>query len=185
MASSHQRGPTAGSGADDAAEPDPHEVARSIVLRQLTAAPKSRLQLERKLAERDVPPDVATTVLDRFEEVQLIDDAEFARTWVRSRAHTKGLAGRALERELADKGITGDIAAEALSQLSASDELAAARSLVQRKLRSGVDYSDQGVRDKHVRRLVGMLARKGYSPSLAFQVVNEAIDALHGDEARR
>lgn len=177
MASSPQHGPTAGSGTDDAAEPDPHEVARSIVLRQLTSAPKSRLQLERKLAERDVPQEVATAVLDRFEEVQLIDDAEFARMWVRSRAQTKGLAGRALERELADKGISGEVAADALGQLTVEDELAAARGLVDRKLKRDVDYTDRDVRDKHTRRLVGMLARKGYAPSLAFQVVNDAIDA--------
>lgn len=179
MAPSHQRGPTAGSGADDSAEPDPAEVARSIVLRQLAAAPKSRLQLERKLAERDVPHEVAAAVLDRFEEVQLIDDAEFARMWVRSRAHTKGLAGRALQRELADKGITGDTAADALSQLTVEDELAAARRLVERKLHADADYADRAVRDKHTRRLVGMLARKGYQPSLAFQVVNDAIDAVN------
>jgi regulatory protein len=178
MVSSPQRGPTAGSGADDAVEPDPHEVARAIVLRQLTSAPKSRLQLERKLAERDVPQDVATVVLDRFEEVQLIDDAEFARMWVRSRSQTKGLAGRALERELANKGITGDVAADALSQLTVEDELAAARTLVERKLKTDADYADRAVRDKHTRRLVGMLARKGYPPSVAFQVVSEAIDAI-------
>ncbi|WP_026820690.1 regulatory protein RecX [Arthrobacter castelli] len=178
MASSRPDGPAAGSGGHDAVEPDPHEVARSIVLRQLTAAPKSRLQLQRKLAERDVAPDVAAAVLDRLEEVQLVDDAEFARMWVRSRAQTKGLAARALERELADKGITGDTAAEALGQLSADDELAAARSLVEAKLKTNADYTDRSVRDKHTRRLVAMLGRKGYSPSLAFQVVTEAIDAL-------
>ncbi|HET7415801.1 MAG TPA: regulatory protein RecX [Arthrobacter sp.] len=153
-------------------------MARSIVLRQLTSAPKSRLQLERKLAERDVPQEVATAVLDRFEEVQLIDDAEFARMWVRSRAQTKGLAGRALERELAEKGIDAEAAKEALSQLTAEDEAAAAKTLVARKLKTEVDYADRAVRDKHTRRLVAMLARKGYPPSLAFQVVNDAIDAL-------
>lgn len=153
-------------------------MARSIVLRQLTSSPKSRLQLERKLAERDVPGDIATAVLDRLEEVQLIDDAEFARTWVRSRAQTKGLAGRALERELTDKGITGETAAEALSQLTAEDELAAAKHLVERKLKTDADYADQAVREKHTRRLVAMLGRKGYAPSLAFQVVNDAIDSL-------
>ena len=58
-------------------------MARAIVLRQLTASPKSRLQLERKLAERNVPEDVAAAVLDRFEEVRLVDDAEFADMWVR------------------------------------------------------------------------------------------------------
>lgn len=169
-------GPSPGSQADDAVEANPYDVARSIVLRQLTAAPKSRHQLAGKLQQRNVPDEVAEAVLDRFEEVQLIDDAEFARMWVRSRMQTKALAARALQRELADKGITGELAEEALSQLSPDDELQAAHGLVARKLKTDVDYADRQTRDKHTRRLVSMLARKGYAPSLAFQVVDEAIN---------
>lgn len=112
-------------------------MARAIVLRQLTASPKSRLQLERKLAERNVPEDVAAAVLDRFEEVRLVDDAEFADMWVRSRSQSRRLARGALRRELADKGIDPDTAASALEQVSDEDEEAAARHLVERKLRPG------------------------------------------------
>ena len=105
------------------------------MLRQLTNSPKSRLQLSRKLAERNVPEDVAEAVLDRFEEVRLVDDAEFADMWVRSRSQTRKLAKGALRRELADKGIEPETAASALEQLSDADEEAAARELVERKLR--------------------------------------------------
>lgn len=126
-------------------------------------APRSRLQLSRKLAERNVPLDVAEAVLDRFEEVQLIDDAEFARMWVRSRSQSRKLAKSAIRRELTEKGIELDDAEEALSQLSDEDEEIAARELVERKLRPGVDLSDRAERDKCTRRLASMLARKGYA----------------------
>lgn len=170
--------PTPGSPAAEGAEPDPHAVARSIVLRQLTASAKSRQQLAQKLAERDVPADVAAQVLDRFEEIQLIDDAEFACSWVRSRFQTRSLARGALQRELGDKGISAERAAAALEQITEDDERASAEALVARKLNSDLEYTDRSVRDKQTRRLVGMLARKGYSPSLAFNVVNDAIDDL-------
>jgi regulatory protein len=140
-------------------------------------APRSRKQLAEKLAERDVPADVAAAVLDRFEEVQLIDDLEFARMWVRSRYQSRALARGALKRELADKGINGEIAEEALDQLTSEDELNSARDLIRRKIRPDWDLDDRLVRDKHVRRLVAMLARKGYPPSMAFRVVNEELDA--------
>ncbi|HEX2248099.1 MAG TPA: regulatory protein RecX [Arthrobacter sp.] len=140
-------------------------------------APRSRKQLAEKLAERDVPADVAAAVLDRFEEVQLIDDLEFARMWVRSRSQSRALARGALKRELADKGINGEIAEEALDQLTSEDELNSARDLIRRKIRPDWDLDDRLVRDKHVRRLVAMLARKGYPPSMAFRVVNEELDA--------
>ena len=167
--------PTAGSPAELALEADPHEVARSIVLRQLSMAPRSRRQLLTKLLERGVPEQVAAEILDRYEEVQLIDDAEFARMWVRSRAQTRSLARSAIKRELADKGITGDLAEEALSQRTDEDERGAAVDLVRRKLRPIADPSDRAARDKQVRRLVAMLARKGYAPSLAFSIVKDVL----------
>ena len=159
------------------AEPDPASVARAIVLRQLTSSAKSRLQLARKLAERNIPEGVAEAVLDRFEEVRLIDDAEFADMWVRSRSQSRKLAKGALRRELADKGIDADTAAAALEQLSDADEEVAARLLVERKLRAGRDLSDRAERDKVTRRLASMLARKGYQPSQAFRIVGEVLDA--------
>lgn len=170
--------PTPGSPVAEGAEPDPYDVARSIVLRQLTASAKSRQQLAEKLAEREVPADVAAQVLDRFEEIELIDDTEFARSWVRSRFQTRSLARGALQRELADKGISADRSAAALDQITEDDERASAGALVARKLRTDLEYADRSVRDKQTRRLVGMLARKGYSPSLAFSVINDAIDQL-------
>jgi regulatory protein len=169
------------------AEPDPAAVARAIVLRQLTSSPKSRLQLSRKLAERNVPEDVAEAVLDRFEAVRLVDDAEFADMWVRSRSQTRKLAKGALRRELADKGIGADIAARALEQLSDEAEESAARELVRRKLKNPVDLTDRAERDKVTRRLASMLARKGYQPSQAFRIVGEVLDSAgahpDGDEA--
>ncbi|WP_307857042.1 regulatory protein RecX [Pseudarthrobacter albicanus] len=156
---------------------DPAAVARAIVLRQLTNSPKSRLQLSRKLAERNVPEDVAEAVLDRFEEVRLINDAEFAEMWVRSRSQTRKLAKGALRRELAEKGIDPDTAAGALEQLSDEDEESAARGLVERKLRGARGLEDRAERDKATRRLASMLARKGYQPSQAFRIVGEVLDA--------
>ncbi|MDQ0634645.1 regulatory protein [Arthrobacter pascens] len=161
-------------------EPDPASVARAIVLRQLTSSAKSRLQLSRKLAERNIPEDVAEAVLDRFQEVRLIDDAEFADMWVRSRSQSRKLAKGALRRELAEKGIEAETAATALEQLSDEEEEAAARLLVERKLRPGIDLSDRAARDKASRRLASMLARKGYQPSQAFRIVGEVI-ASHAD----
>lgn len=152
-------------------------VAQAIVYRQLTAAAKSRHQLARKLAERNIPEDVAEAVLDKFQEVRLINDAEFAEMWVRSRAQSRKLAKGALRRELAEKGIDQETAAAALEQLSDDDEEAAARTLVERKLRLGTDLTDRAERDKTTRRLASMLARKGYQPSQAFRIVNEVLEA--------
>ena len=145
------------------------------MLRQLALGPRSRHQLGVKLAEKDVPPSVADALLDRFEEVQLIDDAEFARMWVRTRTAAKALARSSIRRELADKGIDPELAEDALLQISDEDEHDQAHEIVRRRMRGNVDLSDRVVRDKETRRLVGVLARKGYSPGVAFTIVKDVI----------
>ncbi|HET8602636.1 MAG TPA: regulatory protein RecX [Marmoricola sp.] len=151
---------------------DPESVARKILLDQLTGRARSRADLAKKLAQRHVPDDVAGRLLDRFEEVGLVDDAAFSREWVAQRQSGKGLARRALAQELRRKGIDDETAREALEEIAPDDEVEAARMLVRRKLRSvrGLD------RDKAVRRLVGMLARKGHAGAVAFRVVREELD---------
>jgi len=151
---------------------DPESVARKILLDQLTGRARSRADLAKKLAQKDVPEEIATQLLDRFEEVGLVDDASFSREWVAQRQSGKGLAKRALAQELRRKGIDDETARAALDEVDPDDEVQAARRLVRRKLRSvqGLD------RDKAVRRLVGMLARKGHSSSVAFRVVKEELD---------
>ena len=118
----------------DDLETDQHQAARNIALRQLSAAPKTRHQLAEKLRSREIADNVVEEVLDRFEEVELIDDAAFAESWVRSRHRSKGLARRALSMELRQRGIADDLAAVALEQVSDEDEWTAAYDLVMRKL---------------------------------------------------
>lgn len=150
---------------------DPESVARTIVLTKLTASSRSRHELAEVLAAKAVPAEVSTAVLDRFEEVGLVNDAAFADAWVQSRQASRGLSRRALRQELRRKGVDDEVIAESLNSLDAADELAAARRLVDRKMPStrNVDESTR------FRRLTGMLARKGYPSGLCLQVVREAL----------
>jgi len=152
-------------------EPDPYDVARQIVLRQLAMVARSRTQLEQKLAQRDVAPEVAAAVLDRMTEVGLVDDEAYAQMLVRTQQAGRGLAKRALARELRTKGIDDDLAEEALSSISDSDERDRARALVDKKLRA---MHGLGI-EVQTRRLAGLLARKGYSSSLTYAVIRDAI----------
>jgi regulatory protein len=154
-------------------EADPESVARKILLDQLTGQARSRKELADKLAKKLVPEEIATRLLDRFEEVGLIDDAAFARLWVESRQSGKGLARRALAQELRRKGVADEVAREALDEVDPEDEAAAARALVAKKLRSMTRLDTP----TKTRRLVAMLARKGYPPGLAMSVVREAVRA--------
>lgn len=157
---------------------DPESVARTILLDQLTGRARSRHELADKLKGKDVPDEVAEQLLDRFEEVGLVDDAAFARTWVSQRQTGKGLAKRALAQELRRKGVDDETVRDALDELDPDAEEEAARLLVRKKLRSLTRVDDQTA----ARRLVGMLARKGYGSGLAFSVVKSEM-AEAGREA--
>ncbi len=164
-------GPTPDSPADLVENADPESVARAICLRQLTLGPRTRSQLADLLARRGVPEDAAQRVLDRFTEVGLIDDASFARQWVESRHHGRGLARRALAQEMRRKGVADEEVSDALSAIDGEAEADMAAVLVARKLPTTRRLAP----DARVRRLVGMLTRKGYSPGLALAVVREAL----------
>ncbi|WP_425954371.1 regulatory protein RecX [Xylanimonas sp. McL0601] len=143
------------------------------MLRILTAAPKSRRELEQSLARKGYPEHVVTPVLDRFDEVGLVDDAEYAQMVVRTRHAERGLARRAIAVELRRRGIDDDTAADALDQVDDEGERAAAARLAQRLVARtrGLD------RDARVRRAASALARKGYGPGLAFAAVKDALAA--------
>ncbi len=163
--------PTSPDPVADGPEADHEAVARKILLDQLTGRARTRRELADKLSARNVPDELAAGLLDRFEEVGLVDDSAFARAWVADRQRSKGLAPRALAQELRRKGIDDEVAKEALDDVSAESQEEAARTLVRRKLRSVRGLDDVVA----TRRLVSLLARKGYSASMAFRVVKEEL----------
>lgn len=158
---------------------DPHEQARAICLRQLAMRPRTRAQLATTLAAKGIEDQVAVDVLDRLADVGLVDDVAFAREWVRARHADRGLSARAIARELELRGVAPDTATNALGLLGTRAEEERARELVARKLPASRGQQVQ----VRARRLVGMLARKGYPPGLATRVVREQL-ALEPDVDR-
>jgi len=152
-------------------EPNPYDWARQIVLRQLTAAPRSRAQLEQALRKKDCPDEIAAAVLDRMEEVGLVDDTAYAGMLVRSQQAGRGLARRALAQELRRKGVDDETAQAALDEVDPHDEEDRARALVAKKMRSMSGLTPL----VQTRRLAGMLARKGYPSDVSMRIVREAV----------
>ena len=156
----------------ESAELSREEQARALCLRLLTARARTRAELEGQLTKRGYPDDVSTRVLDRLADVGLIDDADFAEQWVRSRRVNAGKGKRALAAELRTKGVDNEVITAALSDIDAGAERERAEQLVNDKLRRERNTEDEA---KLTRRLVGMLARRGYSQTMAFDVVKVAL----------
>ena len=145
-----------------------------MCLRLLTVRARTRAELAGHLTKRGFPDDAADAVLNRLEAVGLIDDEDFAEQWVRSRQANAGKGKRALAAELRTKGVEAELIAGVLDGIDAGAERSRAEQLVERRLRREVLDGDDA---KVVRRLVGMLARRGYSQSMAVSVVTDAVAA--------
>jgi regulatory protein len=158
--------------ADHEAAAGQEAVAREICLRLLAFAPRTRAQLAATLRRRGVPDEAAEAVLGRFADVGLINDAMFASAWVESRHYSKGLSGRALGAELRNQGVAADDILAAVGQLQPEQEIATARSLVASRMAATSGQPPVA----RVRRMIGTLARKGYSPALAYRLVREALE---------
>ena len=152
---------------------DPEAAARQICLRLLTIEPRSRSQLAEALRRQHIPGPAAEAVLDRFTEAGLIDDPAFARAWVESRHHSRGLSRRALSAELHRRGLADEDVHNAIELVDDDQEAATARRLIAGKVRTTRGQPPVA----RVRKLMGVLARKGYGPALAYRVVREALEA--------
>jgi regulatory protein len=144
------------------------EQARALCLRLLTARARTRAELARQLKKRGYPDDISARALNRLTEVGLIDDADFAEQWVQSRRASAGKGNRALSAELRTKGLDEDVIEAALDGIDGFSEYDRAVKLVRSRLRRENLDGDQA---KVARRLVGMLARRGYAETLCFDVV--------------
>ncbi|MQA14338.1 MAG: regulatory protein RecX [Pseudonocardiaceae bacterium] len=156
---------------------DPVAAAQDLCLRLLSARSRSRAELADAMRRKGILDETAAAVLDRYVDVGLVDDDAFAAAAVRSGHAHRGLGQRALRAELRRKGVADDVAQQAVAAIGPENEEQRARELVRRKLRTATARDDVAL----VRRLAGMLARKGYSEGMALRVVREELGAAGGE----
>jgi regulatory protein len=150
---------------------DPESVARAICLGQLDQKARTRSELAATLRRRRVPDDAARAVLDRFTDVGLIDDGALAAGVALAQHRERGLAARAVATKLRQRGIDEATVQAAVDRIGATNEADTARMLVARRRKAVQGLEPQA----QARRLVAMLARKGYPAGLAYQIVRESL----------
>ena len=148
-------------------------VAREIALRQLTVRARSRAELARALARKQVPAEVAGEVLDRLQDVGLVDDGSFARDWLAA-GDRRQKSRRALLAELSEKGVDREVLDAAAADLDGDRDYLVARGFAERKAASLVGLDPQ----VRYRRLAGALARRGFSAAVVAQVTREVLADL-------
>ncbi|MCT1369094.1 recombination regulator RecX [Corynebacterium mucifaciens] len=150
---------------------------RKRALGLLDQRARSRSELRERLLKAEFEPQLVDEVVNDLAASGLVNDAQFASEWVRQRAARRGKSARALDMELRDKGVEGADRAAALEQISDADEERTARAVAEKAARKvNSDPADRAEYDKHLRRIVGALARRGFNQGMALRIGREALD---------
>ncbi|AKK11299.1 regulatory protein RecX [Corynebacterium uterequi] len=166
-----------GTGLFDHAHESDKAAVRSRALGLLNHRRRSRAELRQRLIDAEFPEALVTEVIDDLERVGLIDDADFAAEWVRQRRSRRGKSTRVLEQELRAKGVDASVRAEALANVSDADEAATAEALARKKARTITSVpGDYAERQRALRRIVGVLARRGFGEGLSLRIAQQALD---------
>lgn len=147
--------------------------AKAICLRLLAVAPRPRAGLAQALQRKEVADDVAQVVLDRLTEVGLIDDVAYANSFVRVKHRDRALGRGALRTELRKLGVDEESMAAAVETVDAAAEQKRATELIGKRLDAAMAAGPVAAQ----RRMLGLLARRGYPPDIAIRVVEEAVQA--------
>ena len=142
---------------------DPHQRAIATALRFITHRPRSAAEVRTRLL-RSYPSDVADQVLMDLVERKLVDDRTFAKLWKNSRDSLHPRSARAIRRELISKGVSRDLAEQAVADVDEADSA----------YRAGIKHARRLEQtDFHTfrRRLWGFLQRRGFGPALTRQTV--------------
>lgn len=146
--------------------------ATAAALQFLGYRPRSRAEVERRLARRGFAPEAIVAAVERLERWRYLDDDAFARAWIENRQEHQPRGRRRLKDELRQKGVDREVVEQALEEAEL-DEYPAALELARKRLPSL--RGDEPLAQR--RRLAGFLQRRGYG----WDVVGRVLDAALGE----
>lgn len=150
---------------------DDLERARETAMRILASAGRSKKDLQARLESKGHSAEICEELVDRLEDVGLINEHETACMIARTRFSERGRSRRAIAEELQRKGFEQDAISLALEQIEPEDEREAVLMLARKRLAKDA-RADTPTR---IRRALGHLTRKGYSPGISMACIREVL----------
>jgi regulatory protein len=146
--------------------------AKESALALLAARPRARRELSDRLLRKGFAPDAAAWAIEEADRLGLVDDASFAEAWVRDRLRLRPRGSRALQNELALKGVDADTARSAIARVmthAGTQDATLCMESAEKWLRSSGrrlnKTTDPEQRRRLERRLSGFLLRRGFAPA--------------------
>ncbi len=155
---------------------DEHEVAYQRALNFLSYRIRSEAEIRRNLQKHQVAEESCHAVITRLQRANLVNDAEFAQTWVENRSEFRPRGRRALRMELRKKGLNQEIIEQALEKI---DEDTLAYQAARKKVRKLENLEWAEFRKK----LGGFLARRGFNYATISPIVSQVWAELDNDQS--
>ncbi len=157
------------------AESREYQRAREDALRILERRRRTRADLGKRLKEKGHEAAVVEAVCDRLEEVQLLDDREFARLYLKGRA-SRPRGARLAIQELRAKGVPAELAQAVFQERLLEEgedggEVARATGLARGSLKKVAGLPQREARG----RLYQLLARRGFSSDVISEAVGQVM----------
>lgn len=145
-------------------EQDERETAYQYALDSINYRPRTEAEIRQNLNRRGTKEEIIQYVLDRLQSSHLVDDSEYARTWVENRTDFRPRSRRALAYELRQRGVEPDIIEKTLETVD-EDEMAYQAARRQARKLNQMEWRD--FRQKMLRHL----AQRGFN----FETSDQAI----------
>src|SRR5271157_301336 len=146
---------------------DQHEEAYQKALHFLSYRPRSSVEVRRNLTQRGLAEELVGDTLQRLQQAGLVNDAEFARSWIENRDTFRPRSQLALRTELRRKGLADEVIESALRDHVDEEALALDAARKQAARLAGLAWPE------FRRKLGAFLARRGFSYATTAPVVSK------------
>jgi regulatory protein len=150
--------------------------AMATAMRLLVLRPRSEKEMREALQRRRVQQDLLAETMARLTELRLLDDGEFARSYVDQRDRTSPRSRRVLRAELRSRGVTPQAADQPLADVDDGDAAYRAAGKRARTL-TALPYAD------FQRRLGNFLLRRGFGYETSRETVRRLWSELREEDA--
>jgi len=154
---------------------DGHEMAYTRALRLLNQQDRSESQIRLHLQCQGIPDEIVNEVIERLVRAGLVNDERYAQNWVDNRNEFRPRSRRALAYELKLKGVSKEIADQALSRVD-EDQLAYQAA---RKQARKLQHLPQ---PEYRQKMLSFLARRGFSYETSAPIADQVWAEDHVDD---
>ncbi|WP_245676784.1 recombination regulator RecX [Bacillus solimangrovi] len=137
---------------------------------------RSQKEIEDHLVKKEFGESVIAAVIQRLYGYKYIDDAEFAKAYVRTKKRTTTKGPNVLKRELIEKGLSGQHIDMGLQEYSMEEQVEVANAYVRKKGKQSKKQSNSEAKQK----LKQTLLQKGFS----YEIIEIALTEFVNDEDR-